>query len=170
MSQYLMKIIGIVLMAVVLVNLLPTGKTSVLIKNILRLCMYLSILTPAFNFFLSLEGNDKLSFGEIFTDYFSESVIVTDESYINYCSEKSIENAENIIKKKVLEEYGINVEINLQASVEISSSQIKIERGFLDGLSYTKAEVLREICRNLETEYSVPFEVLKGDDNEMEYS
>ena len=170
MSQYLMKIIGIVLMAVVLVNLLPTGKTSVLIKNILRLCMYLSILTPAFNFFLSLEGNDKLSFGEIFTDYFSESVIVTDESYINYCSEKSIETAENIIEKKVLEEYGINVEINLQASVEISSSQIKIERGFLDGLSYTKAEVLREICRNLETEYSVPFEVLKGDDNEMEYS
>ena len=132
--------------------------------------MYLSILTPAFNFFLSLEGNDKLNFGEIFTDYFSESVIVTDESYINYCSEKSIENAENIIEKKVLEEYGINVEINLQASVEISSSQIKIERGFLDGLSFTKAEVLREICRNLETEYSVPFEVLKGDDNEMEYS
>ena len=170
MSQYLMELIGFVLIAVVLTNLLPTGKTSALIKNTVRLCIYLCILTPAFNFFLSLKGKDTLSFAEIFTDYFSESVIPTDESYINYCSEKSIENAENILEKKILEEYGIIVAIELQASIETNTFEIKIERGFLNALNCTNEEVLREICKNLETEYAVTFELLKGERYEMEYS
>lgn len=170
MTEYLMKIMGMVLIAVVLTNLLPTGKTSAMIKNIVRLCIYLCILTPVFEFFLSLGGNAKPTFLEIFTDYFSENVIVTDESYIKYCSEKSIQNAENGIEKKILEAYGFTVEIELQASVETSSFEIKIEKGFLDGLGFTNEEILVNVCKDLEKEYAVPFELKKGDSYEMEYS
>ena len=170
MTEYLMKIMGIVLIAVVLTNLLPTGKTSALIKNILRLCMYLCILTPAFYFFHSLGGNTKQTFLEFFTDYFSESVIATDESYIKYCSEKSIQNAEKGIEKKILEEYGFTVEIELQASVETSTFEIKIVKGFLDRFGFTNEEILLNVCKDLEKEYEVPFELVKGDNYEMEYS
>lgn len=163
MSEYLIKIIGLVLVSVLLTNLLPTGKTCILIKNIARLCVYLSILTPAFDFFISLNTKANSTFEEIFPDYFSDTVIPTDESYIKYCSEKSIEKAENSLEKIVLDDYGITVEITLQTSVDADGSKIKIEKGILDGLGVTNKELLQKICKGLQDEYSVPFEFTQGE-------
>ena len=162
MSEYLMEIMGIVLISVLLTNLLPRGKTSVLIKNTIRLCTYLCILTPAFDFFISLNGKSQPAFQEIFTDYFSETVIQTDESYIKYCSEKSIENAENCIEKTVFERYGERVEISLQA-ILTQSFEIKIEKGFLKAVDFTSQEKLEQIRKDLEKEYEVSFEIVKGE-------
>ena len=162
MSEYLMKIMGIVLISVLLTNLLPTGKTSVLIKNTLRLCTYLCILTPAFDFFISLNGKSQPAFQEIFTDYFSETVIPTDESYIMYCSEKSIENAENCIEKTVFERYGERVEISLQA-ILTQSFEIKIEKAILKEVDFTSQDKLEQIRKDLEKEYEVSFEIVKGE-------
>lgn len=162
MSEYLMKIMGIVLIAVILTNLLPTGKTSVLIKNNLRLCMYLCMLMPAFDFFISLKENNPSSVSEIFTNYFSETVIPTDELYIKYCSEISVENAENCIEKKILEKYGVTSEVTLQ-SVITDSFEIKIEEGFLKVGNFTNDELLQEICKDLQNEYAVSFKYLKGE-------
>lgn len=165
-----MKIIGIVLLSVLLTNLLPTGKTSALIKNTVRLCAYLCILAPAFDFFVSLNGKNQPKFNEIFTDYFSETVIPTDEFYIKYCSEKSIENAENSIEKRILDEYEISVDIILRASVEVNSFEIKIEKGILKAFNCENETLLKEICVTLENEYCVPFDFLKGENDEMDDS
>ena len=61
--------------------------------------MYLCVLTPAFDYLISLKGKQQVGMNEIFINYFSESVIATDEAYIEYCSEKSVENAERSIEK-----------------------------------------------------------------------
>ena len=165
-----MKIIGMVVFSVIFTNLLPSGKTSLLIKNTIRLCVYLCILTPALNFFTLFSGENSTNVTEIFTDYFSETVIPADEFYIKYCSEKTIENAEEIIMKKVAEEHGITVEITLHASVDIRSFVIKIENGEIQARDCDNEALLQKICDDLEKEYSVAFEVIKGVNDEMEYS
>ena len=109
MVDYILGLTGIVLVSTVLTNILPTGKTSILIKNIVRLCAYLSILSPALNFF-----NKELSSStKIIQNYFAEDVIQTDNSYIQYCSEKTIENVEEMIRERLQTEYSVVTTVKL---------------------------------------------------------
>lgn len=157
MVDYILGLTGIVLLSTILTNVLPTGKTAVLIKNIVRLCAYLSILTPAFNFF-----NKELSSStKILQDYFSEEVIQTDNSYIQYCSEKTVENVEKVIRERLLTEYSVETTVRLLIEDSETPARIKIEKIEIDG-SCISTETQSRIKNDFEKEFSVDIEFTKG--------
>ena len=157
MSEYLLSITGIVLVSTVFSNFLPSGKTSVLIKNILRLCAYLSVLSPVFNIFThSLKSEEKF-----FIDYFNENVIKTDDSYIEYCSEKTIDSTEEKIEELLKSEYFIQADVRIVGNEKNDFGELKIKKIIVitNDISTEKQE---EIRTDFNRKYSVNIEFTKG--------
>ena len=153
MTEYLLSIIGIVLISTILTNVLPSGKTSALIKNIVRLCLYLVILSPAYEFFQTELSEEE---GKIFQNYFSEEVIQTDGAYIDYCSEKSIEETENLLEKKLKTDYEIIASVTLVVSgEEVSDSGVKIKT-----IQIFTENISEEMKNQIKTEFYEEFQVL----------
>ena len=48
--------------------------------------------------------------------------------------------------------------------------EIKIEKGVLKSIDCNNEIILQKICDDLEKQYSVLFEFIKGENDEMEYS
>lgn len=161
MTEYLLKIMGLIIFSVVLTNALPKGKTSVLIKKVVRLCVYLSVIAPAASFFIRITNGETEAFSEIFPNYFSENVIETDEAYIKYCSENSIKNAEAELTKKILDEFGIEASVQLIFEENELEIEMKIQKICLVFTEDCEATMAEEIKNQLETEYAVPIEFLK---------
>jgi len=160
MAEYLLSITGVVLISSILTNIMPTGKTSTLIRGIVRLCLYLLILSPVYEFVQKrfVGENDK-----IFQNYFSETVIETDTQYIEYCSEKSVEYVEAALEKKVLQEYGEVVEIELVLDGETKGEQdvkILFLKLFCGATNEVKAEKIRN---DLSEEFQVQVRLQKGE-------
>ena len=108
MSAYLLSIIGIVLLTAILSAVLPDGKTVKFIKGIAKLCCLAVILAPVLGFFK--EASD----GKINFPFFSsETVIETDGAFIDYCSTKRVENAEEDLEEKMEELFSVRVEATL---------------------------------------------------------
>ena len=147
MTEYLLTITGIVLISTILTNVLPLGKTSEIIKNVVRLCLYLAILSPIYQFFQNQFTNGNNS---IFQNYFDKSVIETDNDYIKYCSEKSVENTERLLQEELLEEYGIVATVTVQLFAEST----KIEKIYIETI-----DVDERTIKSLESAYENRFSV-----------
>ena len=81
MSVYVLSVIGTVLLCSILTSILPTGKTNSVIKGIAKLVCVISIVMPVLIFFQS----GKWSMNQnIFQKEFAESIIKTDEAFIQY--------------------------------------------------------------------------------------
>lgn len=158
MTEYLMTITGIVLLSTVLTNVLPLGKTSQIIKNVVRLCLYLAILSPIYQFF-EKEVFDKN--GEIFQNYFDETVIQTDRSYIQYCSEISVENVEKQIEEELLKEYGIQSVVSIK--LENDGSDNKIEKIYIQ-TDFLEETTMKSVETAYESKFLVDIEWIQGDD------
>ncbi len=111
MNEYLLSVIGTVLLSAVLTAIMPEGKTASVIKGIARLACLLAIIAPILNFF----QKGELEFaGENFSDkFFSESVIQTDEAFIKYYSEIRIEETENALEKEIHDKYAISTSVSI---------------------------------------------------------
>ena len=158
MAEYLLKITGIVLISTVLTNVLPTGQTSVLIKNIIRLCAYIAVLSPAVDFFSDYLSSD----GKNFQNYFAEDVIQTDNSYIQYCSEKTIENAERSLEEYLQTEYSILTNVTVLVDEKNSdNSNIKIKNIQIQGADIS-AEIQEKIGKDFQERFSVDIQFAKG--------
>ena len=77
MSGYLLSVVGIVLFTSILLAIVPTGKTSEIVKAIARLACVVTILAPIVQFFVS-DGE--------FGTFFVESSIQTESTFIQYSS------------------------------------------------------------------------------------
>ncbi len=152
MTDYLLSIVGIVLISTILTNVLPPGKSATLIKNIVRLCLYLVILSPAYHFFQNELSNGEKNF---FQNYFSENVIQTDRDYIDYCSEKSIGETQRLLAQKLKEDYGIDADvlIIIETDTSLSTSQK------IDGIRITSGELTEKIKREIERDFLNEFKV-----------
>lgn len=110
MSAYLLGIVGIVLLSSILSVVLPGGKTVKFIKGITKLCCLAVILAPVLGFFKkAVSGDGKINF----PFFSSQTVIETDDAFIDYCSTKRIENAERELEKKLKETFSADVEVTL---------------------------------------------------------
>ena len=109
MSGYLLAIIGIVLLTGILSAVLPEGKTAKFIKGMTKLCCLAVILAPILGFFHKVATGGEINF----PFFSSETVIETDDAFIDYCSTKRIENAESELKKKLRETFSAEVEVTL---------------------------------------------------------
>ena len=158
MTEYLLKIVGLSLFSIVLTNVLPTKKLNSLIKNLVRLCLYGLIITPIATFYMELTetGMDNLS--KIFPNYFSATVIEVDQAYIEYCSEKSIQELERILAEKILEDYKISVEVDV---VVKNTNAQEVEKICIIFTEETDDLLLQTIKTQLQAEYSVAIEILK---------
>ena len=111
MNEYLLSVIGTVILSAILTAILPEGKTLGLMKAITRLVCILAIVSPVLNFFRL--GN--LSFiGEKNSDnIFSQSVIETQGAFIEYYSEMRIRETQSAIESELSEKYAVDTKVTL---------------------------------------------------------
>ena len=124
MSDYLLSVVGIVFLSSMINAIIPEGKTSGMVKSVVKLLCILVILTP----FAKIMQNDGLSL----EDYFSKSVIKIDENFIEYCSEKTILTAQTQMEKEILDEFETQTSVRLEwvydaADKENSAMQNRIK-------------------------------------------
>ncbi len=115
MNGYLLSVIGTVLICSFLTALAPEGKTSSVIKGVARLACVLAIVAPVFQFF-------KTGSIDVFSDkngekIFLDSVIRTDNEFIQYYSEKRIEETETALQAELTEKYEVKTEVRLSWSI-----------------------------------------------------
>ena len=110
MNEYVLSVIGTVLIASVLTAILPEGKTSGIIKGITRLVCVVAIVAPVVQFLQSKEselGIKKTS------GIFSENVIEVDESFIQYYSETRVGQTEEALEEELKDKFGCSVSVKL---------------------------------------------------------
>ncbi len=135
MKEYLLSVIGIVLLSSVLTSVLSDGKTSGMVKSVSKLACVLVILTPFCNFFKK-SGNFE-------ENYFSQSVIKIDENFIEYCSEKAIKQAETEIENDVLKAFSITSDVSLKWQYSYEAGEVGVEKNLIK---------ITEICIKIKSE------------------
>lgn len=112
MNAYLLSIIGTVLLSAVLTAIIPEGKTSSIIRSVTKFVCVMIIVSPILKFF------NKDSLGNINVlnseNFFSETVIQSDNEFIKYYSELRIHQAETALEKKLEEKYSIPTSVCLK--------------------------------------------------------
>lgn len=109
MNEYLLCVIGTVLLSAVLTAITPDGRTSGVIKSITKLVCVLAIIAPIANFFQSgkMEG-EKNS-----TSNLMETGIQVDGEFIKYYSEKRIAQTQAALEKEIFDAFGVQTSVLL---------------------------------------------------------
>lgn len=158
MNGYLLSIVGVVLLSAFLTAILPEGKTSGLIKSVMRVACILAIVSPVLSFFQS----GALSVGKIknFDTIFSQSVIETGSAFINYHSEMRVAEAENALEKEIYDKYLLTANVRLEweqttetVAEKYPSNSIHITRIYVKTLEQQDEEVLRNMWEYLTKNY-----------------
>ena len=111
MSAYVLSVIGTILLCAILNAVLPTGKTSGVIKGVARMACVISIVMPVAIFFQSGEW----SLGQtIFKNDFAESVIQTDDAFIKYYSQMRVREAQVSLEKALKDEFLVEAEVEIE--------------------------------------------------------
>ena len=96
MNGYLLSIAGVVVLSAILSSVLPNGKTSGLIKSIMRMACILAIISPIITFFHS--GSLSVSGVKNSDAIFSQSVIEQERAFIHYHREMRIAETERALE------------------------------------------------------------------------
>lgn len=123
MSAYLLKIVGIVLISSVLTAILPNGKTNGVIKGMAKLLCLVVIVSPIMQALRTFPSTD----GEGQENYFSQSVIKADESFIQYYSETRISEAERALEKQINEQFNVDSKVALEWESMENAGAIKLK-------------------------------------------
>ena len=167
LNGYILTVFGVTLIAAVTTAILPDGKTTAFVKSITRLACVFIVVSPVFTFFQN---------GEIVKNIFSETVINTDNSYIDYCSKISIENAEKLLRETIKNEYGADCEITIVWQYEKENTdglngffpqtyegeRIKITEIQISFLETVSAERQNAIKYRIETEAGCEVKIIKN--------
>lgn len=150
MSGYLLSVVGIVLFASVLLAIVPTGKTSEIVKAVARLACVITILAPIVQFFVS--GGD-------FGTFFVESSIQTESDFIQYCSKTRVEEAEEILQKKLEDKFGVQVDVDCLWHIEETQAgmyegqEIRIEKVFVKTMTEQSNDWKQTVETFIQKEY-----------------
>ena len=114
MNGYLLSVIGTVLLCAILTSITPEGKTASVIKGVAKLACLLIIVSPILSFISAFPSSkDEQASGEIFEEFFGETVIQTDESFIQYYSEMRIRSVEKALVQEIKERFGVETSVTL---------------------------------------------------------
>lgn len=111
MSAYLLSVIGTVVLSTLFTVILPEGKTSVLIHSIMRMACILAIVAPIIAFFS--DGVYSFAQGEKSSEFFVQTGIEADSSFIHYYSEIRIEQTEQALSQEISERFEVNTTVEL---------------------------------------------------------
>lgn len=158
LSAYLLSIVGTVLLSAIFTAILPEGKTSTLIRSILRMVCILSIISPIISFFQ--EGGFAFIGRENSTKNFAQTGIELDFTFINYYSEMRIEQTENALEKELYESFHVEctVEISWRNTMEIiddkyEDRQVEITQIRIKTMQQVDEEVLKNMWEYLTKNY-----------------
>ena len=157
LNTYLLRVLGAVILSALLTAILPSGKTSPLIVAVTRLLCVLAIVAPVFSFLkkgmIVFEENN-------YEDFFSDSVIERQESFIEYYSYLRIQETEEALERELYERYAIDSEVVLSYTYERESmsdnyqeDDIKITKIIVSLEEETNKEVIQSMWEYLTKQY-----------------
>ena len=153
MNAYLLSVIGTILVSAFITAIAPDGKTSVVVKAITRLACILVIIAPILQF---LQSERSTNTNKNSQSNFLESVIQTDESFIQYYQEKRIRQTEQALQDEVFDKFHLQCSVRLEwveTQTDDGESKIKITRIVLS-IKNTIAEKEKEqMCEYLTNTY-----------------
>lgn len=155
MNSYLLTVIGTVLLSSIITAILPEGKTATTIKGVAKLACLLAIIAPILQFFST---GDIKSF-QSNSSNFSEFVIQTDDSFIQYYSEKRIMETQEALEREIVELYAQKVDVTLVwimaecQSGRYFSDQIQIQKICVRCQNEIDEEVRQKMWEYLTTNY-----------------
>ena len=155
MNEYLLGVIGTILICALLTAILPQGKTSGVIKAITRMACVLAIVAPILKYLQtdSLHSNINVE-GNL-----TETVIETDETYIKYYSEMRIRETEKALENELAERYAVSVEVHLiwdtvmEYAEKYSAESIQIKRIEIERISEISEEKAAKMYEYLTKNY-----------------
>ena len=158
MSEYLLSLIGIVLLSAILTGVLPEGKTAGLIKSVMRMVCILTIISPILTFFRS--GAMSTSIWKNSNAILSNEVIETDATFIHYYSEMRISETKKALEEELSKAFNVNCEAELVWTTEPESigknttiEVIKITQIRIKMMEQLEEEVIREMWEYLTKNY-----------------
>ena len=116
MTEYLLSVIGTVLLCSVITAIVPEGKTTSVVKGVAKLACVLAIVSPVLQFFKT--GNDFGLTDKNSQVFFEQSVIQTDEDFIQYYSEMRIRMTEQALANELSDLYAVVANVTLEWSLE----------------------------------------------------
>ncbi len=153
MNEYLLSVIGAVLLSALLTAILPEGKTAPVIKAVSRMVCVLAIIAPVLTFF---QKQAKQQSVENLPTFFKQSVIDGQETFIKYYSEMRVRDAEISLEEEIRAKYGIPVEITLLWENDGKYNdfdEIKIIRICVELMKKAEEEVVSEMMEYLRKNY-----------------
>lgn len=164
MKEYLLSVVGITLLSALLIHILPQGKMNKAVKGWVRAVCLLVVISPVLAVFES--ASKKGGWKNFFDDFFSQTVIQTDDKYIDYCREKSVADAEKRLQTKINEKFGIQTVVFLDCESVSADTQNEESKGEWLVIKKATLEVnieisntlKEEIADYLQTEYNVETE------------
>ena len=157
MKEYVISVIGIVIISAILAAIIPDGKTSSMIKGITKTACVAVIIAPIVQFFQAgktpqfLYGNSQ--------DNFSQSGIETDVAFIQYYSEKRVEETQNKLQEELWEKYGLQTRVVLEwewrekAENKGSATEIYIMKIRIYGMENQEDLIRNEVMEYLSNSY-----------------
>lgn len=121
MSEYLLCIIGTVLVSAVLVAVMPDGKMSTLIKGATKLACLIAIVAPVQTLLKGVQSDEK---NENSQDYFVNAVIEMDASFIQYYSEMRVADAARALKEEILRQFSCQTQVTLDWVYDTSKNAV----------------------------------------------
>lgn len=121
MNGYLLAVMGTILLAAVVTAIVPEGKTAGVVKGMTKLICLLVIVSPILKYLRSETTTNSQNDSQ---NFFSQSVIQTDESFIKYYSEMRIRNTEAALEKELQEEFDVACAVAI--SWEYDEEEIRI--------------------------------------------
>ena len=158
LSKYLLSLIGIVLLSAILTAISPEGKTSGLIKSVMRMVCTLAIISPIVTFFYSgLKSASGVKKSETIS---SQSVIDDDATFIHYYSEMRVTETEKSLQEEIFERFSVDCEVELlwrfeseKVGKKTDIELIKITQICVKMIEKQEEEVVRKMWEYLTENY-----------------
>ena len=148
MNEYLLSVIGVVILASVLLAIIPEGKTTAMIKGTTKMACLLVVVSPIVQYlYARAKGDEKVGNAGIF---FQESVIDEDLNFLQYNYEIRVRLLEQALQQELQELYLIEADITLEYEM---GEELQVYTICVKPKNALKEDIKAEVCEYLEKKY-----------------
>lgn len=157
MKEYVISVIGIVIISAILSAVVPEGKTSSMIKGIAKTVCVAVIVAPIIQFFQAGESPSFLYKNS--QEIFLQSGIETDVAFIQYYSEMCVKETQEKLQEELYEKYGLQTKVVLdwewreKPENKGSTDEIYIMKIWVYGMESQENYLKEEVAEYLSKSY-----------------
>jgi hypothetical protein len=155
LREYVLSIVGTVLLSAVITAILPDGKTAVTIKSVAKTLCVLIIVSPILTYFQrnagveATLGNPQINFLE--TD------IQSDQAFIQYFSNQRVLQTQALLETELKERYGLSLTVvcvwEWRKRENVGYEEVYISQIRVQGAKEERKELQQEILEYLTKNY-----------------